>query len=78
MSEWINECFFKPNKQFFTYIMARICYIRWGDNDVHIVLDQHVYLDFIVLTEQQYMDNHVAPLEHIILIPSQPLVALSP
>jgi hypothetical protein len=34
-------------------IMERVCYIRWGDNDVHIVLDQHVYLDFIVLTEQQ-------------------------
>ena len=58
--------------------MERICHIRWGDNDVHIVLDQHVYLDFIVLTEQQYMDTHVAPLEHIILIPSQPLFALSP
>ena len=76
MNKWL---FFNIKQAIFHLdIMERVCYIRWGDNDVHIVLDQHVYLDFIVLTEQQYMDTHVAPLEHIILIPSQPLFALSP
>jgi hypothetical protein len=28
--------------------------------------------------KQQSTDRHVAPLKHIILIPSQPVVALSP
>ena len=28
--------------------------------------------------KQQYADRHVAPLGHIILIPSQPVFALSP
>ena len=76
MNKWLF--LLTPIKQFFTHIMARICYIRWGDNDVHFELDQHVYLDFLVLTEQQYMDTQVAPLEHIILIPRQPLFALPP
>jgi len=29
-----------PNEQFFSYIMARISYIQWNDDDVHFVLDQ--------------------------------------
>ena len=26
--------------------MAKTSYIRWDDNDVRFVLDQHAYLDF--------------------------------
>jgi hypothetical protein len=36
-----------PNKTLFSYIMARISYIRWDDNDVRFVLDQHAELDFL-------------------------------
>jgi hypothetical protein len=37
-------------------------------------------LDFYSATslKQQFVDRHVAPLEHIILIPNQPVFALSP
>jgi hypothetical protein len=43
------------------------------------VLDQHDKLDFYNAssTTQQSADRHVAPLGHIILIPSQPVFALS-
>ena len=44
------------------------------------VLDQHAWLDFYSASslKQQSMGRHVAPLGHIILIPSQPVFALSP
>jgi hypothetical protein len=44
------------------------------------VLDQHAELDFYSASslKQQSADKHVAPLGHIILIPSQPVFALSP
>ena len=44
------------------------------------VLDQHAELDFNSASslKQQSSGRHVAPLGHIILIPSQPVFALSP
>ena len=44
------------------------------------MLDQHAELDFYSASslKQQSADSHVAPLGHIILIPSQPVFALSP
>jgi hypothetical protein len=44
------------------------------------VLDQHAELDFYSASslKQQSAGRHVAPLGHIILIPSQPVFALSP
>jgi hypothetical protein len=45
-----------------SYIMARTSYIRWDENDVRFVLDQHAMLDF----------------HSIILIPNQPVFVLSP
>ena len=44
------------------------------------VLDQHAELDFYSASslKQQSMDRHVVQLGHIILIPSQPVFALSP
>jgi hypothetical protein len=52
----------------------------WNDNEVHFVLDQHAELDFYSASslKQQSASRHVAPLGHIILIPSQPVFALSP
>jgi hypothetical protein len=67
-----------PILQFFSYIMARTSLFRWDDDS--IVLDQHAELDFYCASslKQQSAGRHVAPLGHIILIPSQPVFALSP
>ena len=50
------------------------------DDEVRFVLDQHAELDFYNASslKQQSADRDVAPLEHIILIPSKPVFALSP
>jgi hypothetical protein len=53
---------------------------QWDDDEVRSVLDQHVELDFYSASslKQQSAGKHVAPLGHIILIPRQPVFALSP
>ena len=54
---------------------------QWDDDDeVRFVLDQYVELDFHSASslKQQSTGRHVAPLGHIILIPSQPVFAFSP
>ena len=53
----------------------------WWDDDggVNFVLDQHHELDFYSASslKQQSAVGHVAPLGHIILIPSQPVFTLT-
>ena len=39
--EGVSVCCLTPNEQFFNYIIERTSYIRWGDNAVCFVLDQH-------------------------------------
>ena len=39
-------CCLTTNGQFFSYFMAITSYIRWDDDHVCFVLDQHTYLDF--------------------------------
>ena len=51
---------------------------KWDDDEVRFVLDQHTKLDFYTDSSLKYAGRHVAPLGHIILIPSQPIFALSP
>jgi hypothetical protein len=53
---------------------------QWDDDEVRFVLGQHAELDFYSAStlEQQSAGWHVAPLGHIILIPSQPMFAISP
>jgi tRNA pseudouridine-54 N-methylase len=55
---------------------------QWDDDDddVRFVLGQHTELDSYSASslKQQSLDRHVASLGHIILIPSQPVVALCP
>ena len=48
------------------------------DDEIRFVLDQHVELEFYSASsmEQQSADRHVAPLGHIILIPSQLVTSL--
>jgi hypothetical protein len=50
------------------------------DDEVRFAPDQHAELDFYsaLSPKQQSAGRHVAPLGHIILIPSQPIFALSP
>jgi hypothetical protein len=50
-----------------------------GNDEVCFVLDQQAELDFYSASslKQQSADKHVAPLGHIILIPSQPVFALN-
>jgi hypothetical protein len=48
------------------------------DNDVCVVLDQHINLCSASSLTQQSTDRHVASLRHIIMIPSQPVFALTP
>ena len=52
---------------------------QWDDDEVRFVLDQHAELDFYGASalKQQSATRLVAPLGHIILIPSQPVFALS-
>ena len=54
--------------------------LLWDDDEVCFVLNKHAKLDFYRATslKQQSMDRHVVSLRHIILIPSQPVFALSP
>ena len=40
VSEWL--LFNAKLEQFFSYTMAKTSCIRWNDNDVYFVLDQHV------------------------------------
>jgi biotin synthase-like enzyme len=53
---------------------------QWDDDEVRFVLDQHAELNLYSASslKQQFAGRHVPPLEHIILIPSQPVFALSP
>jgi hypothetical protein len=38
-----------PNEQFFSHIMARASYIKWDDDVVRFVLDQHAYISIFVM-----------------------------
>jgi hypothetical protein len=53
---------------------------QWDDDEARFVLDQHAELDFYSASslKQQSAGKHVALLGHIIMIPSQPVFALSP
>jgi hypothetical protein len=55
------------------------CNFQRNDDEARFVLDQHALLGFYCasLLQQQSEDRHVAPLGHIILIPSQPVLLLN-
>ena len=54
--------------------------LQSDDDEVRLVPDQHANLNLYSASslKQQTVDSYVAPLEHIILIPSQLIFALSP
>jgi hypothetical protein len=74
---------FNANSAIFSAMLWREQFnFQWDDDDdeVRFVLDQHAELDFYSASslKQQSAGTHVAPLGHFILIPSQPVFALSP
>jgi len=62
-------------QQFCCYVMLRTSYCQWVDG-VCFVLDQNTWLDFSCQLKQRSMGIHITPLGHIILILSQPVLAL--
>ena len=76
----VSHCCLAPIKQCLSNIMREQVNFHWDDDDVCFILDQHAELDFYGVNslKQESADRHVAPLGHIILIPSQPVFALSP
>ena len=78
--EWVSDCCLTPIQHFLAIPWREQVNFQWGDDEVHFALDQHAQLDVYSasLLKQQSAGRHVAPLGHIILIPSQPVFALSP
>jgi hypothetical protein len=66
----IFQLYHGENKLIFNEMMMRF----------RFVLDQHAELDFYSARslKQQFAGRHIAPLEHIILISSQPVFSLLP
>ena len=62
-------------QQYFAISRREQVDFKWDDDEIRSVLDQHPELDFYSASslKQQSAGRHVAPLEHIILIPSQPV-----
>ena len=79
MSEWVIVVYGQFNDFSAISWREQVNY-QWDDDEVRFVLDQHAELDFNSSSslKQQSTGRHVAPLGHIILIPSQPVFALSP
>jgi len=78
---WVSDCCLTPNQHFSLAISwQEQVNFQCDDGEVGFVLDQHAELDFIVLAHwnnSPQVDN-VVPFRHIILIPSQPVFALTP
>ena len=78
LSEWL---LFNANSAIFQLYYGKNKFIiKWDDDVVRFVLDQYAELNFYSASslKQQSADRIVAPLRHIILIPSQPIFALAP
>jgi hypothetical protein len=81
MEEWVSEwLLLNANSVIFQLYHGKNKFFQWDDDKERFVLDQHAELDFYSASslKQQSAGSHVAPLGHIILIPSQPVFALSP
>ena len=77
VSERVGGCCLTPFQQFFSYVTINF---QWDDDEVRFVLDQETEFDCYSASslKQQSAGRHVAPLGHIILIPSQSAFVLSP
>ena len=68
MSDWCLT----PTQKFSALSWWEQVNFQWDDDEGHFVLDKQVLLDFYSTSslKQQSADRHVAPLGHIIMIPS--------
>ena len=60
----VSDCCLMPNNQFFSHIMAKTSYIRWDDNDVFFVPNQHVYLDILIVLAHWKYSRRIHMLLH--------------
>ena len=78
--EWVSDCSLLCQLSNFSAISwwEQVIFNE-NDDNVRFVLDQHAELNFNSASslKQQSAVKHVAPLGHIILIPSQPVFALT-
>ena len=76
VSKWL---LFNAKKRAIYSAITWISYIQWDYDDVRFVLNQYSEFDFYSGSsfKQKSVGRHVAPLRHIIMIPSQPVFALS-
>ena len=76
----MSDCSLTQIQQFLAILWREKVNFQWDDDEVRFVLDQRAELDFYSARslKQQSAGRHVAPLGHIILIPSQPVLVLSP
>ena len=76
----MSECCLTPIQLFSAITWREQVFFQRDDDEVRFVLDQHAELDFYSASslKQQSAGRHVAPLGHIIMIPGQPVFALSP
>ena len=66
-----------PSEQYVRYILARMGYTKcWDGDDVLFILDQHGEVDIYNAStlKQQSTGRHVAPLGHIVMIPSHAII----
>jgi hypothetical protein len=80
--DWVSGwLLFNANSAIFSAMLWReqVNY-QWDDDGVRFVLDQHAELELYSASSlrQQSAGRNVTPFGHIILIPSQPIFALSP
>ena len=66
-----------PTQQYSAISWREQVNFQLNGDDVRFVLDLHAYLYSASSLKQQFAERYVAPLGHIILIPSQPVFALS-
>jgi hypothetical protein len=83
VSEWVSEwvsVVYRQLSNSSAISWREPVHFQWDDDDVRFVLDQLAEFDYYSANslKQQSGGRHVAPLGHIILIPSQPVFGRSP
>ena len=75
----MSDCCLTSTRQFLAISWREHVNCLFDDDEVGCVLSEHVQVDvYNVSSLKQSVDKHVAQLEHICLIPSQPVFSLSP
>ena len=75
----MSDCCLTPFSNFPAISWREQVNFQWDGDEIRFVLVQHAELDVhsVSSLKQHSADRHVAPLGHVILIPSQPVLALT-